>query len=1552
MKSTAKKITKRLIIIALSLAALLLVGAVLLPNFVPQSSGIYQILRLQGEGEDDVSETGEPPELTTEPTTVDEAATEEETTTEVETTEPTTEEPTTEELTTEEPSTEEPTTEEPTTEEPTTEEPTTAAPQTVSVTLDFGGVLENVVFEKLPGEALTLPAVEPIISTEDGAHYRFDGWSQEPEVFPEENIVITASFTTVYRVEFTGVEPAPAAVYLESGESVDFPEIPTPAGCFSSWTLGGEDIDEYTVEGSDLSFAAALRTTYAVKLLGQSLLGEYDEDFGEYSLAAAVGAELTQDEILAQIDGQTEFEGFTIVSAASFTVPASADGVVEVKYERNKYTLSFYGYNDELFSREELYYGAELAAPAEKPQRTGYHFSYWLDFPDEPTTMGLEPLAFYAHFDPNEDTAYTVRLLGEALPNGEPVLLGTKLLAGTSDEGITAAAVIAELEALGEDTEFAGFSYVGAEPWSIAPDGSGVYDIAYSRNSYTLTLVELETLELYGEETQYKTELSVPYGQVLELPGSVEHRLFGQRFDSWEAHDAAMPADDLTITAQYVPDSYEVYFLNYDGTEIEKLTVVFGQEIPETQFAAERLGYHFTHWALTQDSDTLPCEDDVHAVEFGPSNLLQSEGLSYYAHFDPNEDTAFKLLFLGEGVDPATSAPLGEKELSGTTDAEIAFDTAWLEGVEFDGFEFSAPSEGSIIIAADGTAVFNVLFIRKSYELKLLQLDDKEKYLAVQVRYGTPLDEYLSAFEAASAESANTAQYCYGKAFDSWTDENGDAVATAGLTMPHAAKSLYAVYHAAQWTASFKWERRDSYAAGLTQQTETQGVLFEEQITAPTADVRKYGYSLSGWRDDATGTLYQPDELVMDKEGRSFTAVWQANSYTATFIYQTDEGPQTVTQDFVFDSAIAFPVKDVPQTADTISAWQQETGRVQTGHELTAWVWNDGSKDISVSAAAQAAMLLEGGMTFTAAQPVLKYDVVFNWTGGTKTIKVAYGADIYAAVKAAGFEWYWEKLIDGVTKNNLVDFNKATIKAERVGYSIDKWEEQYAEGADRYGDPHGDTTFGIMSDCKRIFNAVERALSYKVKFYRIEANGTLNPVGETTATFNGYFALPVLYDAGISPAKYFKGWCLDTTLKTIVADINVTSYKLTTKGLELYARYDCPISYYIDDILTKEIAVTQGTTISLWSAPAKTGYHFSGWYADKELKNKESLTGKSMPDGPQNVYGKYEINTFTVQFKYKDSKDVWQTSAKVSYTYGQKLALPSGVPTSPNTTTQKFTGWKTSYDSSAVTIGTTTAKGAHGASIVITAQYATRKVQSIEAALPTGTTFPQGKLIDLAASGITFYVTYDNGVKEQKTDIIALIKNGSVTYTPQSIANAGGADITLTYKDASSGETASCKLRVQITPRQPLTVSVSTLPKTSYYVGEKLDLTGGKLEIRYDNTTKEYINLTDSKVTVSNFDSTKTGERILTVKYTGTKTLTTEYKIKIVTKPVTWPKGDANNDGKLNSLDLLLIKRHILEISKLSGNALKAADIDGNGKVNSVDVMRLLRHILNIEKIK
>ena len=122
---------------------------------------------------------------------------------------------------------------------------------------------------------------------------------------------------------------------------------------------------------------------------------------------------------------------------------------------------------------------------------------------------------------------------------------------------------------------------------------------------------------------------------------------------------------------------------------------------------------------------------------------------------------------------------------------------------------------------------------------------------------------------------------------------------------------------------------------------------------------------------------------------------------------------------------------------------------------------------------------------------------------------------------------------------------------------------------------------------------------------------------------------------------------------------------------------------------------------------------------------------------------------------------------------------------------------------------------------------------------------------------------------------------------------------------------------------------IDYLNNTVKNIKEKIK-TGLKLE--FVNNKDEILNDTDFL---------GTGSKIIVKE---NNTILREYKIILY--------GDANGDGKINSVDLLVIQRHILEIEEIEDIYRKASNINKNGKKpTSVDLLLIQRHILGLQII-
>lgn len=63
-------------------------------------------------------------------------------------------------------------------------------------------------------------------------------------------------------------------------------------------------------------------------------------------------------------------------------------------------------------------------------------------------------------------------------------------------------------------------------------------------------------------------------------------------------------------------------------------------------------------------------------------------------------------------------------------------------------------------------------------------------------------------------------------------------------------------------------------------------------------------------------------------------------------------------------------------------------------------------------------------------------------------------------------------------------------------------------------------------------------------------------------------------------------------------------------------------------------------------------------------------------------------------------------------------------------------------------------------------------------------------------------------------------------------------------------------------------------------------------------------------------------------------------------------KGDINNDGKIDVVDLAMITSHLRNIRKMTPDQIQRADINGDGTIDVVDLAMITSHLRNIRKIQ
>ena len=272
----------------------------------------------------------------------------------------------------------------------------------------------------------------------------------------------------------------------------------------------------------------------------------------------------------------------------------------------NQYTMTFVLDNGEENIVMTQDYKSTLAAPAD-PTKEGYTFAGWS--PAVPETMPAENVTVTAQWTVNQ---YTITFDTDG---------GTAVEAITQDYAtdVTAPAAPTKL----------GYTFAGWSPVVPAtmPAENVTITAQWTINQYTITF-DTDGGSAVAPITQdYNTAVTAPASPVKE----------GYTFSGWSpAVPATMPAENVTVTAQWTINQYTITFVLDNGEANVVLTQDYATAI--TAPAPEKEGFTFAGWDKTVPA-TMPAENvtitaqwtrNSYAVTFIVDGVAVSEGTIDY----------------------------------------------------------------------------------------------------------------------------------------------------------------------------------------------------------------------------------------------------------------------------------------------------------------------------------------------------------------------------------------------------------------------------------------------------------------------------------------------------------------------------------------------------------------------------------------------------------------------------------------------------------------------------------------------------------------------------------------------------------------------------------------------------------------------------------------------------------------------------------------------------------------------------------------------------------
>lgn len=203
------------------------------------------------------------------------------------------------------------------------------------------------------------------------------------------------------------------------------------------------------------------------------------------------------------------------------------------------------------------------------------------------------------------------------------------------------------------------------------------------------------------------------------------------------------------------------------------------------------------------------------------------------------------------------------------------------------------------------------------------------------------------------------------------------------------------------------------------------------------------------------------------------------------------------------------------------------------------------------------------------------------------------------------------------------------------------------------------------------------------------------------------------------------------------------------------------------------------------------------------------------------------------------------------------------------------------------------------------------------------------KPIDANNKNIQFINTNEGIVNIEQDGTITALKQGTtkITVTSQENSQIKSDCIVNVVRDIQSFE-------IQFdAPLKENNLDISGVDYKNNLVADIKNKVITKLDIKIVNYNKEELSKEDIVGTGSKIQIEENGN------------ILRKYNIILY--------GDANGDGKINSIDLLVIQRNILELEELQPIYIKASNINKDGKKpTSVDLLLIQRHILGLQAIK
>ena len=356
-------------------------------------------------------------------------------------------------------------------------------------------------------------AVAPAVPEKDG--YRFIGWDKDFSNVTAD-MEVTAQYSEIgAKVKYQIIYQYTDGTVAAQPWVAEFEKGVTYENTITSPQLEGFSVDQSTVTFSgkvetDQTITVTYTgtaTTYTVKHLLQNTDGKtYTEDASE-TIDGTTGT--------TTVAAARAYKGFTSQEVSQAKVNADGSTVVEIKYDRNSYRLTWNTDGGSYVEPSDILYGASITLPKE-PTKLGYTFKGWNNCP---ATMPAEDTTVTAKWEINTRAAYRIIYWQESLETP-----GTYEMAKNKNGE---ADIVDGTDVVGKNISYSVEKnrYEGFEPAveknkgdiQVTADGLAVKNIYYNRKTYTIIFYVPQRRDYWGNPADWKVdsnlEISARYGE-------------------------------------------------------------------------------------------------------------------------------------------------------------------------------------------------------------------------------------------------------------------------------------------------------------------------------------------------------------------------------------------------------------------------------------------------------------------------------------------------------------------------------------------------------------------------------------------------------------------------------------------------------------------------------------------------------------------------------------------------------------------------------------------------------------------------------------------------------------------------------------------------------------------------------------------------------------------------------------------------------------------------------------------------------------------------------